>query len=218
MNDDYETPAERPRKAKPGRRERALARDARHAPQPAESLDELLARLGIGADWDWLLFGDGSGSNYGRACGWATVSVERVTMDRQVWSGAMNRGTVNLAEMLAYVQPLTWIVGREKERVKAGCGRRAVRVHVVTDSQYCATQGEVADGLMEANAGLWAAVAALRREGVVITWHHIKREDAALNSFCDKLSKVARELIESYNWPEGAGGAGRTHYDHNPDD
>lgn len=177
-----------------------------------------MERLGIDDDdWDWLLFGDGSGSNYHRASAWATVSIERVTMDRQVWVGAMNRGTVNLAEMLAYVQPLTWIVNQEQERVKAGGERRAVRVHIVTDSQYCVNQGEVIGDLMKKNAALWAAVGAFRREGVVITWHHIKREDAALNSFCDGLSKIARNMIESYNWTEGAGGNGLTHYDSNPD-
>lgn len=192
--------------------------DSLKARRRAETLDELLARLGIAADaWDWLLVGDGSGSNYRKASGWATVSVERVTMDRQVWAGAMNRGTVNLAEMLAYIQPLNWIVNQEQVRVKAGGARRAVRVHVVTDSQYCTSQGELADGLKEANAALWAMIAAIRREGIVVTWHHLGRDEAALNSFCDELSKVARRLIEAYNWPEGAGGAG-THYDHNPDE
>jgi ribonuclease HI len=215
---DHGTPGDRPRKAKPGRRERAAARESagRRAERADETLDDVLLRLGIADDWDWLLFGDGSGSNYRRASGWATVSIERVTMDRQVWAGAMNRGTVNLAEMLAYIQPLTWIVNTEQARVKAGGNRRAVRVHIVTDSQYCVTQGQVTGGLVEANAGLWAAISAMRRDGVVVTWHHINREDVALNSFCDELSKIARRLIESYNWPEGAGGAG-TQYDHNPD-
>ena len=137
-------------------------------------------------------------------------------MAREVWAGAMNRGTVNLAELIAYVQPLTWIVNQEQERVKAGGSRRAVRIHVVTDSQYCVTQGEVAAGLMNKNALLWAAVAAMRREGLVVTWHHIHRDDAALNSFCDELSKIARQRIESYNWREGA--AGGTHREINPDE
>lgn len=184
----------------------------------AESLHELLARVGVADDdWDWLLFGDGSGSNYQRASGWATVSIERPTMDRQVWAGAMNRGTVNMAEMLAYLQPLTWIVNREQERVEAGGARRAVRVHIVTDSQYCRDKGVTPGELVAKNAGLWAAFGALRRDGIVLTWHHMPREEAALNSFCDGLSKVARGLIESYNWSEGTAKDGTTQYDFNPD-
>ncbi len=187
------------------------------AAHATEGLDELLDRIGVGdGDWDWLLFGDGSGSNYRRASAWATVSIERLTMDRQVWVGGMNRGTVNMAEMLAYLQPLTWIVNQEHERVEQGHARRAVRVHIITDSQYCRDQGDTPGNLVAKNAGLWAAFGALRRDGIVLTWHHIKRDEAALNSFCDGLSKIARKLMESYNWTEGAGQAGKTHYDFNP--
>lgn len=205
---------------RPGKRERRKAREAAELVEAraSETLDELLARLGIADDdWDWLLFGDGSGSNYRRGSAWATVSIERVTMDRQVWVGAMNRGTVNMAEMLAYLQPLTWIVNQEHERVEQGQPRRAVRVHIVTDSDYCRQKGETPGDLVAKNAGLWAAFGSLRRDGVVLTWHHINREDAALNSFCDRLSKIARRLVESYNWSEGNVEDGRTRYDFNPD-
>ena len=70
MNSDCGTPGSRPN---PGRRERAVARkaDSLKARRRAETLDELLARLGIAADaWDWLLVGDGSGSNYRKATLW----------------------------------------------------------------------------------------------------------------------------------------------------
>lgn len=182
-----------------------------------ETLDEALARLQTDDTWDWLLFGDGSGSNFQRACGWATVSIERVTMDRQPWVGTMNRGTVNFAEMMAYAQPLTYISYREQKRREAGGQRRAIQVHIVTDSQYCVQRGEVSADLMSKNALLWAMISAIKREGIVITWHHTKRDKVALNSFADGLSKVARKLIESYNWTERADGSGLTLYDHNPD-
>src|SRR4051812_31047554 len=65
------------------------------------TLAGLLARLGIGS-WDFVIVGDGSGSGYHSEAGWAAVSVERATGERLVWDGAVNRGTVNFAEVMAY--------------------------------------------------------------------------------------------------------------------
>lgn len=162
-----------------------------------ETLEALLKRLGI-ADWDFLIVGDGSGSNWTREAGWGAVSIERATMDRMVWSGSVSRGTVNLAEMMAYLQPLEWLASRESDKRKKG-GARAFDIHIVTDSDYCRTTGNSSGRMMSKNAGLWAVFDAFARHGFVLHWHWIPRENCELNRYCDKLSKLARKTAKKYN-------------------
>ena len=191
-------------------------------PVEKETLEELLERLGI-KDWDFVIIGDGSGSNWNHECGWASVSIERITMERLVWNGCMNRGTVNVAEIMAYVQPLNWIAAREEDRRKKRKVRRsAYNIHIITDSQYCRDTGGSCDRLTLAKNGvLWAALDIFRRQGFVLHWHWIERETAALNRYADKVSKLARTLIKWYNLQEkmerdGSGDVVQTVYDVNP--
>lgn len=81
----------------------------------SETLEALLERLGID-NYDLLLVGDGSGSGWKLECGWGCVSIERSTLERRAWYGAMSAGTVNFAEMMAYLQPLCWYVSRDAEQ------------------------------------------------------------------------------------------------------
>ncbi len=150
-------------------------------------------------NWDFLIVGDGSGSNWNREAGWASVSIEKLTMERMVWEGAVNRGTVNLAEIMAYLQPLEWLATREVEKRKEGGSTRALNVHIVTDSDYCRRTGNSSSRTMEKNAGLWTTFDAFRRHGFVLYWHWIPREDCDLNRFCDKLSKMERLMQKKYN-------------------
>lgn len=188
-----------------------------------ETLEGLLDRLGIGDDWDFLIVGDGSGSNWNREAGWAAVSVERVTMERLVWYGAMNRGTVNFAEVMAYLQPLNWLAAREADRRGKGRQRsRACRVHIVTDSEYASNTGGSANRMVAKNGALWAAFDVFARQGFVLNWHWVRRDDCALNTYCDELSKLARRLAKTYNLQERVGadvredGSPTTVYDVNP--
>lgn len=168
---------------------------------PAEPLEDLLERLGI-ERWDYLIVGDGSGSNWGRAAGWASVSVERLTMERLVWTGAMNLATVNFAEIMAYVQPLSYLVSREIERR----GKNRVRlvahkVHIVTDSQYVANTINGKDRTMAKNAALWASLDVFSRLGFTLTGHWLGRDGCGLNNYSDKLSKMYRHLIKEADYP-----------------
>lgn len=186
-----------------------------------ETLDQLVTRLGI-KDWDVILIGDGSGSNWKREAGWACVSIERVTMERLIHIGAVNRGTVNLAELMAYVQPLDWLSGREADRrAEHRTPLRAFNVHIITDSDYCRTTGNGQGRMMMKNAGLWSVLDVYSRHGFVLHWHHVRGhtegEGCALNRFCDKLSKLARKMVR--NKTESiveATGETRTVYDINP--
>ena len=107
-----------------------------------ETLDELLLRFGLtDLDWDLILVGDGSGSNWSKEAGWAAISIEKATMERRAWYGAMNYGTVNFAEMMAYIQPLTWYTSKEIDRRTKTRQVAFQKVHIFTDSKYCAEIG-----------------------------------------------------------------------------
>jgi len=165
-----------------------------------ESLNELLDRLAI-KNWDILLIGDGSGSTWKREAGWACVSIERETMERLIHIGSMNHGTVNIAEIMAYIQPLEWLSSREIERrEKHDAPVRAFQVHIITDSDYCRLTGSSTSRTMRKNAGLWAMMDIYARHGFVLHWHHVRGhtdgEGCALNKYADQLSKLARRIYK----------------------
>ena len=164
-----------------------------------ETLHELLSRLKI-SEWDFLVVGDGSGSNWDYPAGWAAVSIENTTYARQPWWGAVNRGTVNFAEIMAYMQFLNWLGAREDTRRVAGKRRRVLHVHVITDSQYCQTTGSLSSkGHLKKNGVLWAAFDIFARQGILLHWHWLPRESTELNKYADKLSKLARELTKRFD-------------------
>lgn len=162
-----------------------------------EDLDALLARMGI-EKYDLLLVGDGSGSTWERHCGWGCVSIERDTMARRVWHGAMNHGTVNFAELMAYLQPLVWYVQREMKRRKEGKSVVMRQVHILTDSSYASNlQGSPPDRRAGHNVVLWQVFRQFTSQGVQIHWHWIPRESVELNRLTDAISKKARIHLES---------------------
>lgn len=154
--------------------------------------------MGINA-WDVLIVGDGSGSTWDRAAGWGAVTIERETGHREVHAGLVNRGTVNFAELMAYVQALDWLASRERDRRDAGSPARAYRVHIITDSDYCRVAGSRSPRMAKKNVGLLSILNTYVRQGFVLKWHHLPRENCALNSYADKLSKLMRKLVEGYN-------------------
>ncbi len=173
--------------------------------EQTESLEALLVRLQI-ERWDLLLVGDGSGSTWERECGWGCVSIERSTFERRVWHGALSHGTVNMAEALAYLQPLCWYVEQEVRLRKQG-GKVAVKhVHIVTDSSYLANVGTRGDaGLRPGNNGpLWNVFRQFASQGLLLHWHWIPRESVELNRFADQLSKAARLNVKGTDLPDRA--------------
>lgn len=155
-----------------------------------EILPDLLERMEI-KTWDLLLVGDGSGSSWGKECGWGCVSIEHETMSRRVWHGAMNDGTINFAEIMAYLQPLTWYVSRELHRRKKGQKVKLQQVHILTDSSYAAHSPD-RDLASSANSLIWQVFKQFAAQGIIVHWHWIRRETVDLNLFADQLSKNAR--------------------------
>lgn len=186
-----------------------------------ETLEELLLRLQIQpSDWDLLIIGDGSGSNWNYQSGWASVSVEKETLERRIWFGAMNCGTVNFAEMMAYLQPLNWYVAAEISRRRK---RRKVRfrnVHIITDSKYCKDLGVKQALTPKKNGALWRIFDDFQRHGLLLHWHWIPRATVDLNVYVDKLSKEARLTIKNCQAQERVDESGFDNpcdvYDFNP--
>jgi len=161
-----------------------------------ETLEDLLTRLKIQPnEWDLLIIGDGSGSNWTRESGWASISIHRTTLERHVWFGSMNRGTVNFAEMMAYLQPLNWYVSTELTKRKKSGNVRFKNVHIITDSEYCKEQGNKKSSSPLKNSVLWQMFDGFQRYGILLHWHWIPRNTVDLNVYADKISKAARKSI-----------------------
>ena len=144
------------------------------------------------------MIGDGSGSSWRDACGWASTLVTRWSRDRHIFFGAANLGSVNIAEMMPYLQALVWYHhhagGVEIKK------RGLLRVHVITDSNVTAIHGRrVANPGEELpkvpQRALWAGMRELGRMGYDLQWHWARRSTSSLNFLADLIAALARREI-----------------------
>jgi ribonuclease HI len=151
--------------------------------------------------FDALLIGDGSGSNWKEAAGWGAMLIQHEPPDlfATAWYGAVNHGTVNFAEAMAYLAPLTWLQAYEREEREIKGGVRTLNVHIVTDSQYCRTVGSSSTPGKYANRIIWATLNNLRRYGMVITWHWQPRTEAPYNKYADDISRRLKNLVAAFS-------------------
>lgn len=162
----------------------------------AELLQAVLDRAGI-TSWDVLLVGDGSGTGWQDACGWAAVLIDRESRGRRLFHGAMNVGSVNFAETMPYLQAINWYdqVGGGKDRLKQ---QGFIRVHIITDSQVIANWGTRAASsgdLPRKHIMLWAGVRELRRLGYQFYFHWANRSTTLLNWTADLIAGLSRREI-----------------------
>ena len=161
-----------------------------------EFFQDLLDRFKI-KDWDMILIGDGSGSKWNYPIGWAVTAVLKAEMGRKVFYGAMNDGTVNIAEAMAYMQPILWYLREtQKKRKKSGSITRRV-VHIITDSEYVREVGSKGHVNFPTHQPLWAVFELVKRQGIELNWHWARRNDVMLNTYADMLSKRARGLFKN---------------------
>lgn len=166
--------------------------------QPAlQTLAEIAQNLGI-ANWDLLLVGDGSGSGWAQGCGWATTLVDNQTRERWQFVGGMNMGSINLAELMPYLHALTWYHANVGKQRIASIGRPLV-VHIITDSQVIAAQGqqaaELSQSLPKVQEAQWAAMRQLAHMGYLLHYHWIERCTTALNWAADLLAGMSRRAV-----------------------
>ena len=160
-----------------------------HDPVFTLSLDDVIEAAGI-QSWDLLIVGDGSGNTWDHECGWSSVALTYNSLERKVFHGAMSHGSNNVGEMMAYLQPLMWYVARERKNRAAGSATRAYNVHILTDSDYLVKTEE-----RRSNMPFWALFDQFPRQGFLLHWHWIRREQIGLNVYVDQLSRMARLLI-----------------------
>ena len=152
-----------------------------------ESLEDLLRNLKIQpTEWDVLIVGDGSGTTWERECGWGSVLIDKHSFMRIPFWGGFNLGTVNVAEMMAYLHPILWLIKNRKHWLLT-----TLKIHIVTDSQY------VANGINSVQVGsenqtLWQALLSAKRHGIRLTGHWIPRDTLDLNQLAHNLANQSR--------------------------
>jgi len=140
--------------------------------------------------WQLILVGDGSGSALDRPSGWAVAAIE-ADRSLQLFWGAMNTGTVQVSELMPYLQALAYYGGR-KEPPRDGIWE----VHLVTDSDYLFKLGR-GDYSQGPTVRLWGTVlASLRAQGFSLHWHWRRRETLQLNRWADDRSRKARLKLQ----------------------
>ncbi len=159
--------------------------------QPGRTLTELLQEFGLGdQDWDYVLIGDGSGFARNKESAYATFLIERETGRVEPCYGAFSHASINAAELLAYLVPLSWLNGYYRERKQAQGS--LWRVHIFTDSEFTANVGNdrISSGPL---AEYWAMVNIIRRRGLTLHWHWIPRDTYAWSQMADFLAGQVRK-------------------------
>ena len=171
-----------------------------------ELLQAILDKAGI-TQWDLLLVGDGSGNKWHAANGWCCVLLDRLARGRRLHYGAMDAGSINLAEGMPYLQALNWYDNNGgKQRLR---DQGTLNVHVITDSQVIAGWGTAAATLGVAlprnNAVIWAGMRELGRLGYRMHYHWCNRATSGLNNVADLIAGLCRlEMIDLKLYPSEA--------------
>lgn len=144
--------------------------------------------------WEYAIVGDGSGVGWDMGCGWASTLVRRVPAQRWPFRGGMDPGTISLAEIMAFLQPLLFMASTMKPS-------QFQRVHIFSDSQYVVNIGK-GTRAPKSHAILWRQLAGIRGLGFEIDFHWIPRDCIDLNKFADAIAGEARKAISGIDMLE----------------
>jgi ribonuclease HI len=125
-------------------------------------------------------------------------------MARRVFHGALSDGTNTIAELMAYLLPLTWyaaLVSKEPERIR--------HIHIITDNQHLSSTGEGGQ-LRDKNIVFWSAFKMFERTGFKLHWHWVGRDILVLNRLADAVSRAARLQYKAANPVQTAAQEGLT--------
>jgi len=169
-----------------------------------ELLQQVLERAKIDR-WDILIIGDGSGTGWKDACGWAGILIDRAYHMRLLVDGAQNLGSINLAEMMPYLMGL--INYHEQQGKRQLKMRSPLQVHIITDSQVTCYHGIAAAKPEEplpkvSHRALWAGMRELGRMGYRIHYHWAERSTSMLNWASDLIAYLARKGVKNLEGEE----------------
>ncbi len=154
------------------------------APQP---LSDLLAVLRLKLkDVDYLIVGDGSGTTWPKAIGWASTVINCNTFAREPIYGFSNHGTNIVAEMKAYTEAFEWLATQPDTKYAPG-----LRVHCVTDCEHIMQSWKYQQSRKQ-NRERWNLFDSYQRRGWKLFVHWIPRAIWDLNAFADQLSGNSR--------------------------
>jgi len=186
-------------------------------PLVVASIQEVLKDLGVATtEWDAVIVGDGSGTGWEHSCGWASVLIDHYSSYRVEFYGGWNKGTSHIAEIMPYLEALTWYVAGPGS-IKTGTSNTK-HIHLITDNANVANCGN-----RQAERGtypwLWAPFLHIERMGYILKWHWVARNRLALNKLADYISGLCRvEVGRLRNRIETDLGANMEEllYDYNP--
>jgi hypothetical protein len=144
-----------------------------------------------------LCIGDGSGTGWMDACGWAGVLIDNSTRGRLLVKGAMDPASVNMAELMPYYQAFSRF--HEEFGHKRLKRTGTLNCHVVTDSQTIAKWGaqtsDLSQPLPRPGFVYHAGLRELVRMGYQLTYHWAPRSTSLLNWAADLISALCRKEI-----------------------
>jgi hypothetical protein len=117
---------------------------------------------------------------------------------RRFFYGALNAGSVNLAEAMPYQQALVWYdnnFGKARLRQTG-----TIRVHVITDSQVIASLGpracQLATELPRKHIPVWAPLREYRQLGYDIRFHWAPRMTNQFNWAADVIAGLCSDQMK----------------------
>ena len=166
-------------------------------------LQEYLAHNGVGAeDWDLVLFGDGSGSGWAEPGGYASILIDRRTLARHIFYGAMVKASITTMEMLAHLTAIRYHFHKIRSAKQSP---EAWRTVVFTDSAYVANMGNAQPTDTRKNGDLWAAFEWYTQYGYEFKFIWVPRNSTPLHALADDIAGKARRALMSADLHEDDG-------------
>jgi ribonuclease HI len=142
--------------------------------------------------WDLLLFGDGSGSDWKGAGGYSAFMIDGRRRARACILGGRSYSTVNRMELTAYTEALSYHYYKLLDETVTD---PPYKVWVFTDSEYTAKCGSRTYS-RKANLDLWTVADWYETRGYRIRWRWVPRNSNPLHAAADRLSGAAREALK----------------------
>lgn len=167
--------------------------------QSPSSLNRFLNEQGVlPSQWDLLLFGDGSGSQWKVGGGFACFMVDGRTARRDLVIGARTRSTVSRMELSVYIEALAYHYYRLLNRVME---HAPYRVRIFSDSELAVKCGN-REYARKTNVDLWAGLDALIARGYEVRFTWVPRNSTPFHALADELAGKARMALSALQLPD----------------